>query len=87
MKSKWSKATIVAAVAAGCSIIGYVLEVTPTGPVGKVIGGVLKDVVPRVLGWFTKPIKEIKNDALFKAMRRPLRSRVLLEIEREKRRG
>lgn len=81
-----TKKNIATAAEAGANIIGYVLEVAPTGPVGKVIGSVIREVVPRVVGWFTKPVKQVKDDALYKSMRRPLRSRILLEIEKEKRR-
>lgn len=82
---KITKAKIAEAVSAGSKLIGYIIEAAPTGPVGKVIGSVLQDVVPRAIEWFSKSPTEIKNDALFKAMRKPLRSRILLEIEREKR--
>lgn len=82
---KWTKKQIGDAVNAGLSLLSYGLELAPTGRVGKTLALVFREVVPRVLGWFTQPVKEVKNDALFKAIRKPLRSRILLNIEREKR--
>lgn len=82
---KWSKEDTARAVELGASIVSWVLQVTPTGSAGKVIAHVLGDVIPRVAGWFSKPIEEVKDDALYKVLRPKLRSRVLLEIERAKR--
>lgn len=81
----WSKNKVLNAVNVGSQVLGYVLQVAPTGPIGRVLSIVLKEVVPRALGWFAMSPKQINNDALFKAMRKPLKSRILLDVERAKR--
>lgn len=81
----WSKTKVLEAINVGSRVLGYVLEVAPTGPVGRVMSVVLKEVVPRALSWFSMSPKQINNDALFKAMRQPLKSRILLDVERAKR--